>query len=77
MGVNYENRERSFLLLGEKLDVRIYLEREPDNPYDPNAIKVMGIASVKGSITVLQLGYLSRETAKELVNYQDLDATPR
>ncbi|MFH1550830.1 MAG: HIRAN domain-containing protein [Planctomycetota bacterium] len=77
VGVTYENRQGNFVFMGDQPDFRIYLEREPTSPYDPNAIKVMGTATVAGNKMVGQLGYLSRETAKNLKDEPDLDARPR
>lgn len=45
---------------GVTTDPYIYLEREPNNPYDPNAIKVM----VNGD----KLGYLPKEEAKKIAS---------
>jgi hypothetical protein len=42
VGVSFDNRKDTFLLVGDYPDFKIFLEREPDNPVDPNAIKVMG-----------------------------------
>lgn len=39
VGVSHEDRTRQFLILGGQPDFTIYLEREPTNIYDRNAIK--------------------------------------
>ena len=44
----------------------IRLEPEPDNPHDPDAIKVMTMSS-------LQIGYLSREVAPTVKSAIDHD----
>ena len=75
-GASYEDRARQFIILGDQPDFTIYLEREPTNKYDKNAIKVMGKATVDGNITVEQLGYLSKETAANLKEEQELEARP-
>jgi len=64
VGVTQDNREINFLLLGDQLDFRIFVEREPENPYDPNAIRVMASATVDDEHLTEQLGYLSKETAR-------------
>ncbi|UCG14544.1 MAG: HIRAN domain-containing protein [Deltaproteobacteria bacterium] len=76
VGVTRENRESSFLLLFDQPDFRIFLEREKDNPVDPNAIKVKGSATVQGNLLERQLGYLSKETAETLKGEEELDARP-
>ena len=75
-GVTFDDRESYFLLLGDRPDFRVYLEREPYNPHDPNAIKVMGMATVWGRLRAEQLGYLKKETAEALKDIQDIDAEP-
>ena len=42
----------------------LYLESEPENPYDENAIKVMNAEDE-------QIGYLSRDLAKTLAKRMD------
>ena len=76
VGVTHGDRERSFLVLGDQPDFRIFLEREPDNPHDRNAIKVMGAATVEGAARVEHLGYLSKETAEALRDEKQIDARP-
>ena len=45
------------------------LEREPDNQYDPNAIKVIGYSkNQKGRDQAAQIGYVPRETAQTLAD---------
>ena len=76
VGVTYDNREANFLLMGDQPDFKIFLEREPDNPVDPNAIKVMGSATVDGEQMTGQLGYLSKETAQILQDEEEIDVRP-
>ncbi|MCK4824657.1 hypothetical protein KA005_53390, partial [bacterium] len=75
-GVTRDNRQDGFLIMGDQEDFKIFLERERDNPVDPNAIKVMGSATVDGEPMIRQLGYLSKETAKMLKDEEDIDARP-
>lgn len=50
------------------------LEREPDNAFDPNAIKVFATFDLPGvSPTPLWLGYIGKEWAAELAPYMDDD----
>jgi hypothetical protein len=75
-GVTYEDRMNTFILIGDAPDFKLYLERDPDNSYDPNAIKVMGIGTVQGQFISGQLGFLDKDTAKELRNVKEIDAIP-
>ena len=61
-GVTFENRQQVVALLtkGE----RIYLFREPDNPFDSQAVKVVRWDHQ-------QFGYLCRELAKILSPWMD------
>lgn len=76
VGVTKDDCAQSFFIMGDAHDFEIYLEREPDNRHDPNAIKVMAAATVKGRRIVGRLGYLSRETAMALQNEAEIDARP-
>ena len=76
VGVSYDNRAQKFVILGDQEDFQIFLEREPENPQDPNAIKVMGRATINGENVVEQLGYLSKETALYLKDEKEIDARP-
>lgn len=74
VGVTREDREVDFLIMGDQADFKIFLQRERDNPVDPNAIKVMASATVDEEPMIRQLGYLSKETAKMLKDEEELDA---
>jgi len=76
-GFTHELRSDYFVIMGDQPDFKIFLERERDNPVDPNAIKVMGSATVEGQLMTAQLGYLSKETAELLKDEEELDARPR
>jgi hypothetical protein len=65
-GTEFEDRWKNFVLLGDQPDFRLYLEREPRNKFDKNAIKVMCSASVNGNTVIKHLGYVSKETAANL-----------
>ncbi|HFH2447004.1 TPA: HIRAN domain-containing protein [Staphylococcus aureus] len=43
----------------------VFLQKEPDNPYDENAIKVM----ISNEYSEFHVGYVPREYASRLVNY--------
>lgn len=76
VGVTYDNRAQKFLELGDQNNFNIFLERDPNNPRDKNAIKVMGSAIVGGKKRVEQLGFLSKDTAKALKDEKEIDARP-
>jgi hypothetical protein len=77
VGITRENRMDYFVLMFDQEDFKVSLERERDNPVDPNAIKVMGSATVEGELMTAQLGYLSKEMAERLKGEDELDARPR
>ena len=53
----------------------MFLEREPANRYDPNAIKVMGSATIDGQLLTRELGYVPKEDAKRLRG-REIDVRP-
>lgn len=59
----------------EELELDIVLEKEADNEYDSNAIRVDAIYKVSNEIRKIQIGYLSREIANELKNIDELKAS--
>lgn len=71
-----QNRQDHFLILGHKQDFEMFLEPEPENKYDKNALKVMCKATVQGKKITNQIGYISKGTAKKLKNRKDLIAFP-
>lgn len=60
VGVSFEGRQEVLALL--QMGDRVWLEMEPSNPYDLNAIKV---SRSNGE----QIGYLSRYLAASLAHY--------
>lgn len=69
-GTTYENRQdtlRSLLNCHEQ-DIRLFFQREEDNVYDKNAIRI--IAEVKDKYEA-QIGYVSREWARRIAPYLD------
>lgn len=67
VGVTYENRQAVIALLTE--GERVSLIREPDNPFDPNAVKVVRWDRQ-------QIGFLDRELAKILAPRMDFYRRP-
>jgi hypothetical protein len=76
VGVTFEGRQEKFLLMGDAHDFQVFLARDPLNPKDKNAIKVMGSATVNGASVVEQLGFLAKETARSLKDEAEIDARP-
>ncbi len=73
-GVTHGNRQK---LLGRftryKLDyITITLQRERDNSYDPNAVKIVAEVRNKGAAVI---GYINRELAAALAPLLDKGAT--
>lgn len=70
VGVSFDGRQKvlSRLLHYSKTQILIYLEREPDNVYDSNAIKVMAEVFSKGKAAI---GYLNSQLAKALAPIMD------
>ncbi len=73
VGVKSEDRQKNFLLLGDLPDFKFSLEREPDNAFDKNAIKVMGSATVDGEIVKKHLGYIEKDASVYLSGETDLE----
>jgi hypothetical protein len=67
VGVTFENRQAVVALLTER--EQVYLIREPDNPFDLNAVKVVRWDRQ-------QFGYLNRELAKILAPRMDRQGRP-
>jgi single-stranded-DNA-specific exonuclease len=62
VGVTFENRQAVVALLTE--GERVSLIRDPDNPFDPNAVKVVRWDQK-------QIGFLDRELAKIMAPRMD------
>ncbi len=75
-GVTHDSRTINFLKLCDQPQFRIFLEKQPSNKHDPNAIKVMGSAMMGDELVVEQLGYLSKHTALQLKDEEELEARP-
>lgn len=74
--LSQQDSARKFIILADQKDFNIFLDRESTNPYNENAIKVMGKATVDDVTVTYHLGYLSGETAEALKEEQELDARP-
>jgi len=75
VGVAHDNRIVDFIMMGDKPDFKLTCQKEPDNAFDKNAIKIIGTATVDGGIISKVLGYLSAETAQELKD-EEVDIRP-
>lgn len=67
-GVTYEGRQG--ILASLRGDEPCRVEQEPDNPYDPNALKVM-IATDTG---IEHVGYIPRDLAQRIAPLLDGEA---
>lgn len=74
-GIKRREKEALKVITSESFSMR--LEKEPDNPYDKNAIKVFGDCEINGEETSYFLGYIPKEEAKKLAKYEVLKATVR
>lgn len=55
---------------------RVELEREPDNEYDENAIRVIGMWEENGADRRAHIGYVERKTAQRIAeNYPEAEMT--
>lgn len=61
-GVTFDGRQK--LIKGIKSGERVRLVQEPDNPYDPYAIKVV--------ISNMHVGYIPKERARKISETWDL-----
>ncbi len=73
-GGSFEGRDKAFFKIWQAPDFGIYLQREEDNRHDPNAIQVMGRATIRGRLESYRLGYIERDTALFLAGIPELDA---
>jgi hypothetical protein len=75
-GVAYDSRTIDFLKICDQPQFKIFLEKEPSNKHDPNAIKVMCSATIEDELVVKQIGYLSKHTSLQLKDEKELEARP-
>jgi len=77
-GLNRNDNVSSLRHVLESPDFKIELEREPDNPVDPNAIKVLAIGTtISGSKLRGKIGYLDKDIAAGLKGNFEIDARPQ
>lgn len=67
---HYEASHDSFLRGSE---CRVEIEREPENPHDPNALAVIGLWRDKAGPRREKLGYLPREFSSEVATTRPAD----
>ena len=75
VGVFYENRQDFVEKFIFGKDRKVILQKEPDNIYDANAIKVIGSCNYHGEFITGDMGYLSRQTARQLKDCNSICAT--
>ena len=71
-GMGYGNGAQNLINAFKSGSTELELQREPDNPKDPNAIKVL----IKKNDRWLRVGYIERDRALTLANQEGLMAVP-
>ena len=67
VGVTHEGRQEKLAAFIASPHRHVLIDREPDNPHDPNAVRVTGIwIDPEGKPDVGMLGYLARDDAQLL-----------
>lgn len=69
VGTSHDGRQQTLARMAAGGCAGVGLEREAENPYDPNAIKVMALIGGRW----VQAGFLSREDAAVLAPMADAD----
>lgn len=75
VGVSYRQEEALKAVVGDNLSLRA--EKEPTNPYDSNAIKIIADYEENDEKKSVKIGYIPREKAEELVKYNNINVTLR
>jgi tetratricopeptide (TPR) repeat protein len=75
MGTFVEDRQKDINAFLSSDEQSLILEKEPSNPYDKHAIKVIGVWNAGKRIKKGLLGYVPREIAYILRNTFDIKAT--
>lgn len=76
VGVTFDSRIINFLRLCDQPNFRIFIEKDKSNEHDNNAIKVMASALIENEPIVEQIGFLSKHTARQLKDEEELDDRP-
>ena len=66
VGVSYRQEEALKAVVGDNLSLRA--EKEPTNPYDSNAIKIIADYEENDKKKSVKIGYIPREKAKNWLN---------
>jgi hypothetical protein len=75
VGLSHGNRSEDFLRIAQEKTFKMYLEAEPDNPVNRNAIKVMASATIDGKSVSKHIGYLPDDIANKYAGVE-LDIRP-
>ena len=75
VGLSRDSRSDYFIMLVREKNFKMYLEREPENPVNPNALKVMASAEIDGGLVSKHVGYLPDDIANKYAGI-DLDIRP-
>lgn len=77
MGANFRPKETREVLVGLSTGQELSLERDPENPYDPNAVKVIYDNEMdnNGPVDKVFLGFVEKAIAEEIAPLLDRDCT--
>lgn len=75
VGVTFDNREIFVEQFTNGFNQKVKLEREKDNQYDKNAIKVFGTCNLGDDTLSGELGYLSSSLASKLKDFSSIYGT--
>lgn len=74
-GVTFQNRQKTLMGIRTNLKngvkVNLVLVREPQNPKDENAVKVLAKWEKDGTLKRAQLGYVPKDIAKNIAPLMD------
>ncbi|PQQ45494.1 HIRAN domain-containing protein [Bacillus thuringiensis] len=75
VGIMQDGRQKDTVKFMQGKERQIEIRREPNNPYDKNAIEVYGHYVLEGKSYSCKLGYIPAQTAKKLVEEIEIRAT--
>jgi len=75
VGLSHGDRSEDFLRLAQGSSFKMYLESEPDNPVNRNALKVLASATIDDRTVSKHIGYLPDDIANKYAGVE-LDIRP-
>jgi hypothetical protein len=70
-GISFKNRQQKLFNVMKADSCYLTLRREPNNPYDPNAIQVLVHSTTNGKTSVFCIGYIPKNTALWMARKMD------